>query len=312
MRTLTAVSISAILTLLLTSHGWAKPLLSPAGSKQLGLRGKGRHAPARYYPRGLPGRSQLQGWMPRRGWAPSQWGHGYGRPAVPETTTARCGAQIHASTNTRYEAQRAAQVCDALACNPKMRQMLGGAKVYISGPGQDLARLMQVPQYVGQQIEGLALGERQGRWTCGVTSASLRKWNLGLVHELTHLQEMSKGPKLSQRIERVWSRLRGSSVIGKGQDAYANSREMYAFLGQWYLAGHGQSVKRHAPEVYHLLRDTLGQPRVPVGQPTHPAFADQTIRQLVSWFKTGRKGHDTPQVLPANANARRRGSLRAR
>jgi len=74
-------------------------------------------------------------------------------------------------------------------------------------------------------------------------------------------------------------------VVGQPGN-YPNPQEMFAYFGQWYLAGFGSLIREREPEVYALCEQFLGKARVsPEGITAREAAI--SIDHLLKSFKTG-------------------------
>ena len=135
--------------------------------------------------------------------------------------------------------------------------------------------------------EGLAMpggpDGMSGPPTLVIRSDSLLRWDLGVAHELIHLLEASQGTTAARKVVKVWQSIRASNAQN---DPSANPHEMFAYFGQWYMAGFGHIIQEHSPLLHQLCADLIGDAHVDTGGITE-AQARATIASLFSWFSTG-------------------------
>jgi hypothetical protein len=199
-------------------------------------------------------------------------------PAQKEHTSATGARVLYFAED---QLPRLEQVLRDLAESPLFAEVLRETTIILSPPGQKLDALFG-PAYA--QSEGFANEDGVEGYSRGLTYAltdeSLRKWFLGAGHELLHLLEMHQGEATSRRIKQVWDEL-GFKV---GQpNGYPNPKEMFAYFGQWYLAGFGHLL----PEpLQGLFAEVIGSAHVDAEGITE-AQAQQSLDWLLETFRSG-------------------------
>jgi hypothetical protein len=178
---------------------------------------------------------------------------------------------------------------DAIAClycstNKPLTEVLAKSVVVVSPKGKGLESIPELgpdPDLAG--FEGLALDSgftAGGPPTVCIRHDSLSSWNMGFTHELIHLFEQYTWSTSDSKLVSVYQEFSGPKCK---QDSYCNRWEMLSYFGQYYLAGYLDLLKKHAPALYNLCSDLLGDARVSDRGTTSPEV-EQLLTSLVSWF----------------------------
>jgi hypothetical protein len=200
------------------------------------------------------------------------------------TTPSATGASIRSYPGSEALVQRMETLLKGLSKSPNFRSFIQKATVLISPPGQGLEAVFGP----GYDMEGFAShqgfdGTQPNTPVLAIRSDSLGSWYLGAAHELIHLVEADKGPGVSAKLAQVFE----AEGFKRGQpDGYPNPAEMFAYFGQWYLAGFGEELKTRSPALYALCREYLGAARIDPEQITATA-AGASLDSLIAWFKSG-------------------------
>jgi hypothetical protein len=155
--------------------------------------------------------------------------------------------------------------------------------ILVSPPGRGLEAVFG-PEYTmegfanPEGIPGVTVGN-----TLAIRSDSIEAWFLGAAHELLHLLHMNAGPDFHQRIVDVWNQ--EGFKLGQPDD-YPNPHEMFAYLGQWYMAGYGDILKELVPSAYELCRELIGKARIDPEQ-IGPEDARASLDSLIRWLRSG-------------------------
>ncbi len=199
------------------------------------------------------------------------------------------GAKLETYPGSEAAAARMRAMVKGLNASPTFAAVLAKTTLVITPPGRGVEALPELEGF-GDGIEGVASGQGfagGGRSIRGpafiIREDSMRRWDLGAAHELLHLLRQSGGDAAYQRVVQVWNAIGGKD----GQpDGYPNAEEMFAYLGQWYLAGFHDELKQVSPEAFALLRDMIGEARVSPGAMTK-ADALTSLQGLMAWFRSG-------------------------
>ncbi|MBK7862737.1 MAG: hypothetical protein IPJ65_29830 [Archangiaceae bacterium] len=202
------------------------------------------------------------------------------------------GAKLESYPGSDQAKQKLSALVQGLSRDPEFAALLARATLVIGPPGRALDAVPELgSDYAGAEGVATSFGfDGNGRQVKApafmVTDASIRQWNLGAGHELLHLLRFAKGDAAGQRCAQVWQQIGGRD----GQpDGYPNAEEMFAYLGQWYLAGFGDELKQVCPEGYALCRDFIGTARIDPG-PLQKADALTSLQGLLGWFRSGQHG----------------------
>lgn len=179
-----------------------------------------------------------------------------------EVTTLPNGTRLETYPGSADAEREVARLVEMLGRKPEFAALLAQTTVIVSPPGRGMEAIPELDaQYEG--VEGLAmfkgLDGASGPPTLTIRHDSITSWDLGAAHEILHLYLHSLPPDVSQRASAIRETLWAPGAV---HDDYANFHEMYAFFGQWYLAGRGELVREKSPELYALLEETLGDARV--------------------------------------------------
>ena len=139
-----------------------------------------------------------------------------------------------------------------------------------------------------QSAEGVAMyagiDGQSGPPTLAIRHDSISRWDLGAAHELIHLLHFDLGEAALKEAHDILMGFQSPSA----NDDYANPHEMFAFFGQWYLAGHGNVIEGLHKPLYDFLEKHLGDARIEdPGWGTDGARG--AIESLFDWFKSGQK-----------------------
>lgn len=206
--------------------------------------------------------------------------------------TTSTGAKLVVYGDGRRETARIESILGQLAREPKLRRVIEKTTIVVSPQGKGLETIPEgasLGPELAAQAEGIALhrafGHQIAAPTLAIRNDSVMQWDLGVVHELVHLVEAEGGPELSQKIAAVWRDLTRNNT---NLDYYSNSREMFAFMGQWYLAGYGDVIRQDSPALFKLLSENLGTTalQAQIGA-LPPADARAHVRKMLRGYRTG-------------------------
>ena len=199
------------------------------------------------------------------------------------------GARLQSYPGSEAAVAAMKQMVAGLSRDPAFAALLKKTTLVISPPGRGLDAIPEADG-LGDGVEGAASsvgftgnGRSLPPPAFVIREDSIRRWQLGAGHELLHLLRSEKGPALEAEMNQVWQQIGGQD----GQpDGYPNAEEMFAYLGQWYLAGFGEQLKQVSPEAYALIAKTVGTARIdPGGLTANDALP--SLQSLMTWFRSG-------------------------
>lgn len=200
------------------------------------------------------------------------------------------GGKLETYPGSEAAAAKLEALVASLSADPKFARVLAKTTLVITPPGKGLESVPET-QALGAEIEGVAtsFGFEGGGRTIPPPAFVIRQdsilgWNLGAAHELLHLLRFDQGDQALKDTLATWNAIGGKD----GQpDGYPNAEEMFAYFGQWYLAGFGAELKAVSPDAFALCEKYLGQARIDPGTLT-AATARTSLESLLGWFQSGR------------------------
>ncbi|MEN0063382.1 MAG: hypothetical protein AAGA48_14620 [Myxococcota bacterium] len=185
---------------------------------------------------------------------------------------------------------RVASVADAMAESPAMASVVADTTLLVAPPERDLNALpeladLALPGLEWSAIEGLAMywGPEFEAYapTVAIRHDSVERWNLGVAHELLHLVLHDLGPEVQAEALEL-----RRAMLAKGQTPApgADEHELFAYFGQWRLAGYGALIAETEPELDSWLEMHLGAAQIGA-RGTSDEQANWAIEELRRWFR---------------------------
>ncbi|MBX7099029.1 MAG: hypothetical protein K1X89_15065 [Myxococcaceae bacterium] len=199
------------------------------------------------------------------------------------------GAKLESYPGSDVAVGKMKTLVAGLSRDPAFAALLARTTLVIAPPGRNIDAIPEGVGY-GAGVEGVAGsdgfdggGHHIPAPAFLVREDSIRQWNLGAAHELLHLLRFSKGDAVGAELASVWQQIGGRD----GQpDGYPNAEEMFAYFGQWYLAGFGEQLRQVSPEAYAFCQRNIGNARVdPLGLTANDALP--ALQSLLGWFRSG-------------------------
>jgi hypothetical protein len=202
-----------------------------------------------------------------------------------QTLESATGATIRAYPGSEHPIARLEKLLAGLSKDPEFARVIHRLTVIIGPRGQGLDAMFG-PEY--SKSQGFADDKGMPGAVHGPMLAirydALDRELLTAAHELSHLVRADRGKPAAEALQRVWHQMQ----FRVGQPGnYPNPEEMFAYFGQWYLAGFGDVLKEKAPPLYELCEKFLGKARVDAEQATR-ATAASVIDQNLVWFRSGK------------------------
>ncbi len=178
---------------------------------------------------------------------------------------------------------RVQAVLEQLGQFPAFTQVFSGVRVVVSRPGAQLTSLEGLDErFVG---EGAASCTELPPFPAGpvvfIRYNSIMAWDISFAHELLHLKYCLLDQATRDRLQAVWEDMRNPA--GPSSSYYGNANEMFAYFGQWYLAGFATIVNEEVPAMHGILRDVLQEARLS-GQFMTPEYVRHQVRDLKQKF----------------------------
>lgn len=196
------------------------------------------------------------------------------------------GGVIEVYRGGRDAIERVDAVEMGLCARQSLCDLLAITTVIVSPPRAGLDGIRELGELYAE-AEGVAmywgLDGAEVDPTLAIRYDSIMSWDLGLAHEVMHLHLFNLGEEADARVQQVREELKSEDYV---DDPYANYHELFAYLGQWYLAGFGAIIEEQEEELYQVFVDYAGEARVSPGDVTEPQAA-YTIELLLGWFRTG-------------------------
>lgn len=199
------------------------------------------------------------------------------------------GAKIESYPDSDAALARLKKMIEDMSRHPGLAKALSKATMVISPPGKPLAAIPEgrgLPDQYEGVASALAFEGPGGRVVAPpaflIREDSLRHWTLGAAHELLHLYRYELGDQGKAQLDDAWRKLGGV----ERPNGNPNSDELFAYFGQWYLAGFKDQVKEASPEMFALLTESLGDASVDPGALTAQQ-AQGALTSLVAWFRGG-------------------------
>lgn len=181
---------------------------------------------------------------------------------------------------------RVDEILKSLQSFETFTSVFDGMRVIVTRPQATLTSLEGLgPQFVGEGAASCAglIPYPQGP-VIFIKYDSLMAWDISFAHELLHLKFCHLDANVVQQLTVEWETLKGPGT--PSSPYYGNANEMFAYFGQWYLAGYDHLLMEEVPSIGKLLRQILGNATL---KPQH--MTSEYVRQQIQLLNEKFKGH---------------------